>query len=790
MKRKINMFAGLLASTAMAGFFSPAIAQSDSAANQQANIDQASASTGSDQAADGDDKAIVVTGSRIRGASAIGNVITLDRTIMEETGQVDLGEAIRQLPQNFSGGQNPGVGAGAGFLNQNVNAASAPNLRGLGPDATLTLLNGNRLPYDSAFAGIDISAIPLAAVERVEVLPDGASALYGSDAVAGVINVILRRNFEGVTTSAQIGSSTASGNFRQQVDIVAGTTWSSGGAMVAYDFTNTSAVNASQRSFSDPLEPDTTLFPASERHAAMLSAYQEITPAIELSVDALYSRRDSTLRGGVSRSFQIRTPDLESWSIIPSVEISLSSDWQAYMTGSFGRGDTRINTEFLNEGTRFRDIVGCICNDLLAVEAGAEGPLFTLPGGRARLAVGGGYRRNGFERILIQNGVTQSSFEANQEVRYVYGELSLPFFGPENGISGIEELTVSAAIRNEDFKNVEQFAAPRIGVRYAPVRSLVLHGNWSRSFKAPTLFQRFSPFQTLLFPAALFGAGAGEETVFLTSGGNPDVRAERARSITAGFEIRPETIQGLTLSGTYYDINFTDRVATPIPGSVVAAFGDPAFASLFDFDPDPSRLAELIAGSLNGLENNSGVTFDPANVVVLVDNRNTNLAAWSIEGVDVRLAWTKQLASNRSFGFDLSGTYLDSRQRVVPGLPETQLSGNVFNPPRYRARGLARYEAGPLRGNVAINYLGSLRDPRFANADRVSASATVDLGLTYDIIAGESRDPGLSVSLTVQNLFNFEPERIGGLGPTDTPFDSTNFSAIGRFVAFGIRRHW
>ena len=460
------------------------------------------------------------------------------------------------------------------------------------------------------------------------------------------------------------------------------------------------------------------------------------------------------------------------------------------MTGSFGRGDTRINTEFLNEGTRFRDIVGCICNDLLAVEAGAEGPLFTLPGGRARLAVGGGYRRNGFERILIQNGVTQSSFEANQEVRYVYGELSLPFFGPENGISGIEELTVSAAIRNEDFKNVEQFAAPRIGVRYAPVRSLVLHGNWSRSFKAPTLFQRFSPFQTLLFPAALFGAGAGEETVFLTSGGNPDVRAERARSITAGFEIRPETIQGLTLSGTYYDINFTDRVATPIPGSVVAAFGDPAFASLFDFDPDPSRLAELIAGSLNGLENNSGVTFDPANVVVLVDNRNTNLAAWSIEGVDVRLAWTKQLASNRSFGFDLSGTYLDSRQRVVPGLPETQLSGNVFNPPRYRARGLARYEAGPLRGNVAINYLGSLRDPRFANADRVSASATVDLGLTYDIIAGESRDPGLSVSLTVQNLFNFEPERIGGLGPTDTPFDSTNFSAIGRFVAFGIRRHW
>jgi hypothetical protein len=58
------------------------------------------------------------------------------------------------------------------------------------------------------------------------------------------------------------------------------------------------------------------------------------------------------------------------------------------------------------------------------------------------------------------------------------------------------------------------------------------------------------------------------------------------------------------------------------------------------------------------------------------------------------------------------------------------------------------------------------------------------------VIEGEGRDPGLSVSLIVQNLFDFEPERIRGLGPTDTPFDTTNFSAIGRFIAVGIRRHW
>src|SRR3546814_6494740 len=84
--------------------------------------------------------------------------------------------------------------------NGNLDSSSQLNLRGLGPDATLTLLNGHRLPYGGAFAGIDISAIPVAAVERLEIVPDCASAQYGSDAVAGVANIILRRDFEGLTT--------------------------------------------------------------------------------------------------------------------------------------------------------------------------------------------------------------------------------------------------------------------------------------------------------------------------------------------------------------------------------------------------------------------------------------------------------------------------------------------------------------------------------------------------------------------------------------------------------------
>ena len=185
-----HIFSALLTGTALA--FSPqAIAAQDGGTDKPDAQEGIRDRAGADNITPDERGTIVVTGSRIRGAAVAGDVITLDQEAIIAAGQVDLGEAIRSLPQNFSGGQNPGIGTGAGLINSNLNSASSANLRGLGPDATLTLLNGHRLPYDSAFGGVDISAIPLAALDRIEVLPDGASALYGSDAVAGVVNVIL-----------------------------------------------------------------------------------------------------------------------------------------------------------------------------------------------------------------------------------------------------------------------------------------------------------------------------------------------------------------------------------------------------------------------------------------------------------------------------------------------------------------------------------------------------------------------------------------------------------------------
>src|SRR3546814_8660002 len=96
-----------------------------------------------------------------------------------------------------------------------------------------TLLNGHRLPYGGAFAGIDISAIPVAAVERLEIVPDGASTQYGPDAVAGGANIHRRRDFGRLTTTARLGAAPSGGNLQQGADGLAGTGGSSGDGNLA-----------------------------------------------------------------------------------------------------------------------------------------------------------------------------------------------------------------------------------------------------------------------------------------------------------------------------------------------------------------------------------------------------------------------------------------------------------------------------------------------------------------------------------------------------------------------------
>lgn len=206
----------------------------------------------SDEPGEGGRSDIVVTGTRIRGAGPIGSsVLTISRTDIDRSGFATTQQLLQALPQNFGGGPNE---ATSGFSNRdnaslNQSYGSAINLRGLGSGSTLVLVNGNRPPLGGATANfVDLSLIPSSAIARIEILADGASAVYGSDAVAGVVNIVTRTDFDGFESRARVGS--ADGDRTDiQIAQLAGARWTGGRGSIAYEFVSSGRLRAADRAF-------------------------------------------------------------------------------------------------------------------------------------------------------------------------------------------------------------------------------------------------------------------------------------------------------------------------------------------------------------------------------------------------------------------------------------------------------------------------------------------------------------------------------------------------------------
>ncbi|GGW54060.1 TonB-dependent receptor domain-containing protein [Alishewanella tabrizica] len=159
---------------------------------------------------------ITVTGSRIKGVDLEGAqpLVVLSAEDIKNSGASSLYELLQDLGQ-LRGGSGTFSTSESGATSTSTPAGqAAASLRGLGPASTLTLINGRRVAASSFAAGtqnfVDINSIPLAAIERVEILATGASAIYGADAVAGVINYILKKDYDKAEVNVSYGNSTAS----------------------------------------------------------------------------------------------------------------------------------------------------------------------------------------------------------------------------------------------------------------------------------------------------------------------------------------------------------------------------------------------------------------------------------------------------------------------------------------------------------------------------------------------------------------------------------------------------
>lgn len=194
---------------------------------------------------------VVVTGSRIaRNSSQLAaNTVTLSASDLKATGASTLEGALRQLPQNVYGASPVGAALGSSFNGAvNLSGASSINLRGLGSESTLVLINGRKMGKSGVFGGIsDITGIPLSSIDRVEIMLDGASAIYGSDAIGGVVNIITKKDYEGSEIKYEYGRP-ENGGFEEHIFSATGSkSWDGGQIRATFEHFTTSNLGANER---------------------------------------------------------------------------------------------------------------------------------------------------------------------------------------------------------------------------------------------------------------------------------------------------------------------------------------------------------------------------------------------------------------------------------------------------------------------------------------------------------------------------------------------------------------
>lgn len=737
---------------------------------------------------------IVVTGTHIAGASAASPVISISRKDIERSGYSNAADLLKNLPQSSPGGQNfTIVGSPNANSAQNLGAISSANLRGLGSDATLTLVDGHRLSYGGLFNGVDISSIPFGAIERVEVLTDGASAIYGSDAVAGVVNFVLRRRFDGFLTTARTGTSTDGGGEEYQVNQLAGTSWSSGSILASFELYHQDPVFASGRSFSRSAAAPLSLLPRQSKRSGFGAFHQEIMPAMSFNVAALYTSRSVHSYISSVTAITNTSSSVRQFGISPELKLQLG-DWSAAISADIAQDQEVYDGSSIvkSTGASVPNHVS-FDNSLANFEGKVSGNLLKMPGGNLQAAFGGGFRKESLDAFF-----SSAQQDGSRTIGFGYGELRIPLVSPDNGISGINLLEISAAGRYEHYSDFGSNFSPKAGIAYRPIADLTLRGTWGRSFRAPTLYQFYGIRSTAIYPVATLQVTAPPGSVIISPGGpSRELGPERATSVTAGLDYVPQWLSGAKISASYFNIKYRGRIGPPI-GNTVGIFNNPIYAPFIIKNPTPAQIQAVLENS-DAITNLAG-NYAPAQVVAIYNRVNMNLFSQRISGFDITASYAFQLGRTNINIFG-NASYLNLKQQTLPTLPEVTLSGTVFYPSKFRARGGVQVQGPIIGASLTVNHIGSeIDNSGIANPSSpainvpVSPQTTLDAQLVFGSTEPDSALGGFQLTFSVQNLLNTAPPLIGSRSTVASypglNYDSANYSAVGRYLSVTASMRW
>ncbi|MEM6539352.1 MAG: TonB-dependent receptor, partial [Pseudomonadota bacterium] len=758
---------------------------------------------------------IVVTGTNIRGmAPESSPVFTYDRDDILNSGASTAEGFIQTLSQNFGGGANSVLPVGVGDdANSNFNVGAnggalgtGVNLRGLGSGSTLVLLNGRRVAQSSAIGDfVDISMIPASAIERVEVLTDGASSIYGGDAVAGVVNFILRDDFEGVETTLRYGTVTEGDMDEARANVTVGKSWDKGNGILVYEYFDQTDLSAADRSFSAGAVQPNDLIPSQGRQSILGSISHELTPSLKVSADASFATRTTVqnTRNNIATFVGNTEAKSDNFNAGFGAEWKVFDDWYLNFAGSY----SSVTSESDNAGVVA--LSSDIESDLWSADIVASGPIFSLPAGDVSVAVGTHFRTEDFTSEVVQS-VTFNR-EADRDVYAVFGEILVPLVAPEQKIPGIHRLEVNLSGRMEDYSDFGSASDPKVGVLWAPMEPLRFRGTYNTSFKPPSLGRvgasdLGAAVISTGFVNFLLGQTAPDPSIanvvlLSASGTDKNLDPETSTAYTLGVDYNQAWGKhDLSWSATYFDIEFEGRLGTPpIPGNVSPllvpnlAFTMPeAFppGSVIFFPTDEER-AEIV----NSLDFVNALFGDDPNDAEIISLAlvTTNLAKSQVSGLDFSLAYGRQLDAGRlSFGID--GTYLEEFSRQAASTtPNIDQLNTLFNPVDLKLRGRVGFSREGLSTNLFLNYVNDYRSDSTTNATDIDSWTTLDLNIAYDtseeVGSGFLKDT--IFRLSVVNMFDENPPSAPGQPELGIfGYDPTNASALGRFVSFEITKKW
>ena len=863
---------------------------------------------------------VVVTGSRIRGIEPTGSVvIAVDREAIVNAGTTTTTDLLRKVPQIVGLGASETASAAQNGA-ANVTRSSSVNLRGIGSNATLLMFDSRRLPPSGTQGQVtDASVIPAIALERVEVVADGGSALYGSDAVTGVVNLIPRNAFLGNESVVRYGL--ADGGYTNlQVAHIFGTCWDGAHLVIAGEYVDQSALDGMDRDFystdlrargGSDLRPTTcspgnivvggvsyvipagstgvgltpaTVLPGSRRCDNLrrghiipevtrgnlfLNATQDITERFSIRLQGLYSRREFKLRdSGVVSNLNVPSTNpfyfnptggtgnitvqydfandfglavnpghAESYQGMLGGRYRLGNDWQIDAYVSYGASDDEVrrtnnlnttsaginaflanpnpqqafnpfgsgssNSQAINDALSNGQFIIQGGTELTVYAAQADGPLFEMPGGRVRLAVGAEYRAEELNSLL-QSGSTVAPVRvpglATRSVRAVFGELFVPLFGADNALPGVQRLDLSISGRFEDYSDFGNTSNPKVGLVWKPASPLLVRGSWGTSFRAPGLAENDPrsggyglygdnlPCPIAIPPATTcFGIGL--------AGGNPNLSPEDATTWSLGMEFTPESLTGLRTSLTYFDIDYENQIIG-LRGTA-GLLTNPLYANYRILNPSQAEIDALLNQGLyrgepvvpgqTALPRNSPVT---GNVQYIADGRRQNLGSAKIRGLDAEVGYVFDTSAG-SFVLGATASYLtDYTIQLAPGAVRTDVLNTLNYPQKFRARGELGWNRGTFSTTLFVNYVGSYKQvntPPTANRD-IASYTTLDLSLRYDIGKAMALEAlsGMRLALNALNVLDKAPPFVNIAGG----YDPQSASPIGRLVTASVRVGW